>query len=58
MEALLEKHREKFAAAPRRAKDVLTTGLSPAPAGDAVELAAWTSVVRVFLNLHETITRN
>jgi len=25
---------------------------------DATELAAWTSVARVILNLHETITRN
>ena len=31
----------------------------PAPADvDPAELAAWTSVARVLLNLHETITRN
>lgn len=33
-------------------------GLAKAPADiDAAELAAWTSVARVILNLHETITR-
>ena len=32
---------------------------APAPPGlDPAELAAWTSVARVVLNLHETITRN
>jgi hypothetical protein len=34
------------------------TGIAPVPAGaDASELAAWTTVCRVVLNLHETITR-
>ena len=42
--------------APRRS---LTVGISPQPKGvDAAELAAWTSVSRVLLNLNETITRN
>jgi hypothetical protein len=37
---------------------VLNTGLAPAPpALDKAELAAWTHVARVLLNLHETITR-
>ena len=32
---------------------------SPVPKDlDVAELAAWTSVARVILNLHETITRN
>jgi hypothetical protein len=30
---------------------------SPPPAGDAVELAAWTSLARVLLNSQEVITR-
>ena len=35
------------------------TGQSPIPADiDPAELAAWTSVARVLLNLHETITRS
>ncbi|TWU18490.1 PSD1 and planctomycete cytochrome C domain-containing protein [Allorhodopirellula heiligendammensis] len=40
------------------AEDLVATGVSP-PAEDldAAELAAWTSVARVILNLHETITR-
>ena len=34
-------------------------GFAPAPAGvDPVELAAWTNLARVILNLHETITRS
>jgi hypothetical protein len=37
---------------------LLKTGLAPTPAGiDKTELAAWTHVARVLLNLHETITR-
>ena len=35
------------------------SAMRPAPAGvDPAELAAWTSVARVLLNLHETITRS
>jgi len=38
---------------------LIRTGIAPVP-GDIppVELAAWTSVARAVLNLHETITRN
>lgn len=40
------------------AKRILSVGLAkPATAPDAAELAAWTSVTRAVLNLHETITR-
>ena len=40
------------------AKRILSIGLAkPAAAPDAAELAAWTSVTRAVLNLHETITR-
>jgi hypothetical protein len=55
--AFLGTQREVFKATPDDAKKLLATGLKPAPTGDAVELAAWTSVCRVVLNLHETITR-
>lgn len=55
---LLAKHQKEFAADPESAKKLLAVGDAPAPAGDAGELAAWTSVCRVLLNLHETITRN
>ncbi len=35
-----------------------TVGIAPVPAGsEPVELAAWTAVCHVILNLHETITR-
>lgn len=57
--ALYEKHLKQFQAARKAAADFLTVGDWPVPQGmDAAELAAWTSVARVLLNLHETITRN
>ena len=41
------------------AKALVAVGEHPQPDGISVaELAAWTSVARVILNLHETITRN
>jgi Protein of unknown function (DUF1553)/Protein of unknown function (DUF1549)/Planctomycete cytochrome C len=43
---------------PEDAKALNQIGQMPAPKGlNAAELAAWTSVCRVVLNLHETITR-
>lgn len=40
------------------ARQLVATGISPPAADlDAAELAAWTSVARVILNLHESITR-
>jgi hypothetical protein len=57
--AVLEKHRREYAAEPDAARQVLQVGFAPVPQElDAIELAAWTSVARVILNLHETITRN
>lgn len=44
---------------PAAAEALLTTGAAPAPATvNKPELAAWTHVSRVLLNLHETITRS
>jgi len=41
------------------AQALLKTGLAPAPTdADPSELAAWTNLARVLLNLHETITRS
>jgi len=40
------------------AKALLKVGLAPVPDRDPAELAAWTSIARVVLNLHETITRS
>jgi hypothetical protein len=38
---------------------LLKAGLAPVPTDvNHVELAAWTHVARVLLNLHETITRS
>ena len=51
----LATQREYFQAHPDDAKKLLHTGL--APSADGPELAAWTSLCRVVLNLHETITR-
>ncbi len=54
-----EKHLREYRADKESAKKLLTIGDRPAPPEvDPIELAAWTSVARVLLNLHETITRN
>jgi len=59
LEALVGKHLAEFKKDPESAKKLLAVGLAPAPKDvDAVELAAWTSVARVILNLHEAVTRN
>jgi hypothetical protein len=56
---LLQKHRAEFAADPGAAEALVSVGISPRPeAANVPELAAWTSVSRVLLNLNETITRN
>jgi hypothetical protein len=53
------KHKNEYAGDAPAAKQLLAVGDMPAPAGvDVADLAAWTSVARVLLNLHETITRN
>ena len=56
---LLNKHRAQYTKNKKAAEAILTVGISPRPKDlDATELAAWTSVSRVLLNLNETITRN
>jgi hypothetical protein len=41
------------------AESLLKVGLQPVPQGmDEAELATWTNIARVILNLHETITRS
>jgi hypothetical protein len=56
---LLRDHRAHFQADRAAAKQLISVGERPAPANlDDAELAAWASVARVVLNLHETITRN
>jgi hypothetical protein len=56
---LLNKHRTEYASDRKAADAIVAVGLSPQPKDlDVAELAAWTSVSRVLLNLNETITRN
>lgn len=56
---VLVKHLEQYRGDKQAATALLSVGDRLVPSDlDAVELAAWTSVVRVVLNLHETITRN
>ncbi|MFN3166092.1 MAG: PSD1 and planctomycete cytochrome C domain-containing protein [Phycisphaeraceae bacterium] len=59
LSALLASQREQFKNAPEDAQKLASAGQHPAVEGlDPSEVAAWTSVCRVVLNLHETITRN
>ncbi|MDB5174058.1 MAG: Protein of unknown function (DUF1553)/Protein of unknown function (DUF1549)/Planctomycete, partial [Phycisphaerales bacterium] len=56
---LLEKHVKEYAAEKAEAQKLLGVGDVPPPKdADAADLAAWASVARVILNLHETITRS
>ena len=55
---LMREHLAHYEASPAAADELLKTGLAAVPPGiDKAELAAWTHVARVLLNLHETITR-
>jgi hypothetical protein len=56
--AFLAAQRAQYRANPGDAEKLLRVGLAPVLAGaDRPELAAWATVCRVVLNLHETITR-
>jgi hypothetical protein len=56
--ALYEDAKKRYAAEPAKAKDMATNPLGPAPAGmDEVELAAWTVVGNVLLNLDEVFLK-
>ncbi len=56
---LLTRHYNQYAENPGAARALLSAGQSPIPADiDPAELAGWTSLARVLLNLHETITRS
>jgi hypothetical protein len=59
LEALYAKHRKEYQGDRAAAGALLGVGQRPAPKDiDQADLAAWTSVARTILNLHETITRN
>ena len=53
----LGRSRAHFAALPREARRLIAVGESPAAAGDPVELAAWTNVCLLVLNLDETLSK-
>jgi hypothetical protein len=56
--SLLEKHSAEFTADANAVNALLTVGAAPVPAElNRAELAAYTSLARVLLNLHETVTR-
>ena len=56
---LLNKQLGAYRANPKAAEELLRVGLSERPGDlDPAELAAWTHVARVILNLHETVTRS
>ena len=58
LEQFLALQREHYRENPNEAKELLRIGIFPEPKGaDETELAAWSQVCRVILNLHETITR-
>ena len=57
--ALYRKHLSEFTAAPESAESLMQVGISERPGNASTpELAAWTSISRVLINLHETITRS
>jgi hypothetical protein len=56
---LLAKHRAEFTVDEGAAEALVSVGISVRPSDVSIpELAAWTSVSRVILNLNETLTRN
>jgi hypothetical protein len=59
MEQLLDQHLQVYRGDAKAAEELLKVGLAPVPAEvNTAELAAWTHIARVLLNLHETITRS
>lgn len=59
LERLLGEALNEYKAKPEMARELLSVGAKPSPAGaDFVDLAAWTNIARAILNLHESITRN
>jgi len=56
---LFDVQRARYQADPAAARDLLRTGAAPFPDDlPLADLAAWTSVSRALLNLHETVTRS
>ncbi|MFT5522306.1 MAG: hypothetical protein ACI9HK_000249 [Pirellulaceae bacterium] len=58
LRSVFHKHLEQYKADGAAAKQLLSIGYRPMPSDiDLSEVAAWASVARVILNLHETISR-
>jgi hypothetical protein len=56
---LLEEHLTEYRTNPAAARALISAGETTTPEGfDAAELAAWTHIARVLINLHETVTRS
>ena len=56
---LYQSHLAHYQAAPKQAELLIETGVSEVPVElSKAELAAWTSVARTVMNLHEFVTRN
>jgi hypothetical protein len=54
----LSQQRQHYAMQSEAADALLRTGLAPLPPDDQrIEVAAWTQICRIILNLHETFTR-
>jgi hypothetical protein len=59
MAAVFAERLAVYRADPKAAAEFLSVGQTPQMKGvDSAELAAWTHVARILLNLHETITRS
>jgi len=59
LEDLLRQSRDNYHRNPEAATELCRIGLHPQNKDyDPIELAAWTTVARSLLNMHETITRN
>ncbi len=56
--SLLESARLEYRDNPSAAEELLAVGNAPRTDHDAQQLAAWCSVTRTLLNLHEFVTRN
>jgi hypothetical protein len=58
LRGVYDKHLASYKADPAAADAYLKTGFAPVPDGsDKPELAAWSHIARILINLHETITR-
>ena len=59
LSALFDKQLADYQKDPAAAEALLQTGAATVPAAlNKTDLAAWTHVARVLLNLHETVTRS